>query len=81
MNHAEKVRALCCLATIMANRFQKEMHEKSGIAIERIPSLRLAICSGYAVSVKPLDGYKDWVGDRARRATRASLTIQVRVKF
>ncbi|RCV63785.1 Tetratricopeptide (TPR) repeat [Methanophagales archaeon] len=72
MNKEEKVKALCYLATTMADRFQKEMHEKSGIAIARIPSLRLAICSGYDVSVELLDGNKDWVGDSARRATRAS---------
>ena len=72
MNNEKKVKALCCLATIMADRFQKEMHEKSGITMERIPSLRLAICSGYDVRVELLDGYKDWVGDSARRATRAS---------
>jgi class 3 adenylate cyclase len=72
MNKEEKVKGLCYLASTMADRFQKEMHEKSGIAMERIPSLRLAICSGYDVSVELLDGNKDWVGDSARRATRAS---------
>ena len=43
---AEKVSALCCLATIMANRFQEEMSRTTGIAMDNIPSLRLAICFG-----------------------------------
>jgi len=69
---AEKVPALCCLAIIMANRFQDEMSQLTKIAIDRIPPLRLAICSGQDTYVVLPDGHKDWVGDSARRATRAS---------
>lgn len=68
----EKVPALCCFATIMANRFQEEMSKTTGIAIDHIPSLRLAICFGRDIYIKLPDGRKDWVGDSARRATRAS---------
>jgi len=71
-DEAEKVPALCCLATIIANRFQDEMSQKTGIARDRIPSLRLAICSGRDICVELPDGRKDWVGDSARRATRVS---------
>jgi class 3 adenylate cyclase len=71
-HEVEKVPALCCLAIIMANRFQDEMSQISGIAIQRIPPLRLAICSGQDTYVVLPDGRKDWVGDSARRATRAS---------
>ena len=68
----KKVPALCCLATIMANRFQDEMSQKTGIAKDNIPSLRLAICSGRDIRVELPDGRKDWVGDSARKAVRAS---------
>jgi tetratricopeptide (TPR) repeat protein len=69
---AEKVPALCCLAIVMANRFQDEMSHLTKIATDRIPPLRLAICSGQDTYVVLPDGRKDWVGDSARRATRAS---------
>jgi len=69
---AEKVPALCCLAIIMANRFRDEMSQLTKIATDRIPPLRLAICSGQDTYVVLPDGRKDWVGDSARRATRAS---------
>jgi tetratricopeptide (TPR) repeat protein len=73
MTHkAEKVPALCCLATIMAKKFQDEMSQNTGIDIDRIPSLRLAICSGRDLSVELPDRRKDWVGDSARRVTRSS---------
>jgi len=68
----EMVPKLCCLAKIMANNFQREMSQKTGILEDRIPPLRLAICSGRDVSVELLDKRRDWVGDSARRATRAS---------
>ncbi|GAG37517.1 unnamed protein product, partial [marine sediment metagenome] len=68
----KKVPALCCLATIMANRFQDEMSQKTEIAKDNIPSLRLAICSGRDIRVELPDGHKDWVGDSARKAVRAS---------
>ncbi|MCK5642653.1 MAG: hypothetical protein KAJ19_17730, partial [Gammaproteobacteria bacterium] len=68
----KKAPALCCLATIMAEKFQEEMSLKTGLAIENIPSLRIAICLGRDISVEMPDGQKDWVGDSARRATRAS---------
>jgi len=69
-HEVEKVPALCCLGTIMANRFRDEMSQISGIAIQRIPPPRLAICSGRDICVVVPDGHKDWVGDSARRATR-----------
>ncbi|MCD5417690.1 hypothetical protein LR021_05010 [Candidatus Bipolaricaulota bacterium] len=68
----KKVSALCCLATIMATRFQDEMSQKTGIVKDKIPSLRLGICSGRDIRVELPDGRKDWVGHSARRATRAS---------
>jgi len=68
----EMVPKLCCLAKIMANNFQIEMSQKTGFLEDRIPPLRLAICSGRDVSVELLDKRRDWVGDSARRATRAS---------
>ncbi|MGB5926380.1 MAG: hypothetical protein WBH01_09900, partial [Dehalococcoidia bacterium] len=72
IHEVEQVPALCCLAIIMANGFQGEMSQLTKIAIDRIPPLRLAICSGQDTYVVLPDGHKDWVGDSARRATRAS---------
>lgn len=68
----KRASALCCLATIMANRFQEEMSQKTGIAVDKIPSLRIAISLGRDISVKLPDGRKDWVGDSARRSMRIS---------
>jgi len=70
-NDEKKVPALCCLAIIMASRFQGEMAEKMSIFTDRIPGLRLALCSGRDVRVQLPNGSMDWVGDSARRATRA----------
>ncbi|MGR3310836.1 MAG: hypothetical protein ACUZ77_08670 [Candidatus Brocadiales bacterium] len=67
---SEKCLPLCCLAIIMANNFHAEMREKTGI--KDIPPLRLAICSGLDISVELPDGRKDWAGDSARKASRAS---------
>jgi tetratricopeptide (TPR) repeat protein len=72
IHEVEQVPALCCLAVIMANGFQDEMSQLTGIAIGRIPPLRLAICAGQDTYVVLPDGRKDWVGDSARRAIRAS---------
>jgi class 3 adenylate cyclase len=56
----------------MSNRFKEEISTGTGISTDRIPALRLAIHSGYDVSVKLPDGRSDWVGDSVRKATRAS---------
>jgi len=73
MTHkAEKVPALCCMATIMAKRFQQEISRITGIDVKRVPALRLSICSGRDVSIELPEGHIDWVGDSARRATRSS---------
>jgi len=68
----EKIPALCCLSTIMVARFQQEMSQASDIHISQIPSVRQSVCSGRDISVELPDGRKDWVGDSARRANRAS---------
>jgi tetratricopeptide (TPR) repeat protein len=68
----DRVPALCCLSIIMANRFQDEMSRKTGIAIDKIPPLRTAICAGIDLRVRLPDKRTDWVGDSARRAVRAS---------
>ena len=64
--------ALCCLSIIMANRFQDEMSRETDIVIDKIPPLRIAICTGRDVRVTLPDESTDWVGDSARRAVRAS---------
>ena len=71
-DETQQVPALCCLATILANRFQAEMSASTGIAEESIPALRVAVCSGRDLRIEMSDGRVDWVGDSARRAVRAS---------
>jgi len=75
-NIGKKVPPLCCFATVMANKFQDEMADfmsKAKIAKDKIPALRLSICSGRDIRVQLPDGRKDWVGDSARKAARASM--------
>ena len=67
-----KVPGLCCLGVILSQRFQEEMSFSTGIGKDRIPPVRVTICSGRDIMVELPDGRKDWVGDSARRATRAS---------
>ena len=68
----EKVPALCCLASIMANGFQLEVSQAAEISADLVPPLRVTICAGRDIAVDLPNGNKDWVGDSARRATRAS---------
>lgn len=70
--NANKLPALACFATIMANNFQEEMAAYTGFPKEQISPLRLAICPGLDMCVTLPDGSKHWVGDSARRAVRAS---------
>jgi class 3 adenylate cyclase len=65
------VPCLCCLGVILTKRFQEEMSISTGIYIDRIPPVRVAICSGRDIQVELPNGARDWVGDSARRATRA----------
>ena len=69
---AETIPAQCCLAYIMAHRFQREMSEALDVPPNRIPGLRLAICSGRDMLVSLPNGCIDWVGDSARRSNRAA---------
>jgi len=71
-DNGNKVPSICCLATIMVNRFKDDMSERTGIGTDNIPELRIAICSGRDIRVEIPDGRNDWVGDSARRAVRAS---------
>ena len=63
---------LCALAAIMRHRFLVDMQERTGLPETRIPSLRMAICSGRDIRVSVWRGETDWVGDSARRATRSA---------
>ncbi|MDI6760113.1 MAG: hypothetical protein QMD05_04745, partial [Candidatus Brocadiaceae bacterium] len=68
----EKIPGLCCLAIIMANTFQSEMSTGTNISTDKIPPLRLAICTGRDVIVNLPNKQRDWAGDSARSAVRAS---------
>jgi len=67
----EDVEPLCCLATIMAAKCRDEIARLSDLSPEKIPPLRLAIGSGRDLHVRLPKGQLDYVGDSARRATRA----------
>jgi tetratricopeptide (TPR) repeat protein len=71
-DQAEKIPSLSCLALIMATRFQDEMCAMIGGNKDDIPPLRLAICEGRDIEITAFGGGKDWVGDSARMAVRAS---------
>ncbi|MDH4128205.1 MAG: hypothetical protein OEV44_05590 [Spirochaetota bacterium] len=68
----KKIPALCCLAVILSRQFQEEMSKLTGININNISPLRLAISWGVDMCVELPDRRKHWVGDSARRAVRAS---------
>jgi len=68
----EKVTALCCLSAIITGKLRDEMSRATGIVADRVPSLRLAICSGRGRSIQLPDGRRDWVSDSARKAISLS---------
>lgn len=63
---------LCALALIMSQRFGPDMQRRTGLPETRIPSLRMAVCTGRDTRVQAWKGEFDWVGDSARRATRSA---------
>ncbi len=67
-----KIPAICCLATIMAHKFQEEMANYTGLSKKSISPLRIAIDSGIDMCVSLPDHSKHWVGDSARKSVRAA---------
>lgn len=67
----EDVAPLCCLAIIMASRFQLEMSKSATIAREKVPAMRLAICWGRDLEVVLHNGQREFVGSSVRHAVRA----------
>lgn len=63
---------LCCLAMILSNRFQVEVSGMSGIALEKIPALRLALCWARDIPIVLPNGSRDYLGDSVRLSVRAS---------
>lgn len=68
----DRARAVVALAKTLSATFQREVATKLGVQEEEVPALRLAICTGEDEQVEFGDKQKDWVGDSARRATRAA---------
>lgn len=66
------VSQLCCLAIIFRESFQQEMAKLSKLPLDKIPQIRATLCSGRDLEVISPKGQKDYVGDSARRAARAS---------
>jgi tetratricopeptide (TPR) repeat protein len=62
---------ICCLAIIMACRFQEEISEETGLPLDGVPALRLSVCWGRALPVELPNGQRDFVGDSVRHAVRA----------
>ncbi len=67
----EHAAPLCCLAIIMACRFQPEMSIQTGLPTDRVPAIRLAICWGRDLEVVLHTGQREFVGNSVRRAVRA----------
>lgn len=68
----EDAARLCCLAMIMARSFQRDMYNETGISLENIPTMRLAVCWGRDIPVTLHTGQRDFVGSSVRHAVRAS---------
>ena len=66
------VKELCCLGLVMVRRFQNDMARMTGIDRKDIPPLRAAITAGMDLNLLLPNGHRDWAGDSARRAARAS---------
>jgi class 3 adenylate cyclase len=66
------VKELCCLGLVMVRRFQNDMAHMTGIDRKDIPPLRAAITAGMDLNLLLPNGHRDWAGDSARRADRAS---------
>lgn len=69
LHDAERFAAL---AAIMRAGFQSDLAHRTGLPLARIPSLRMAICTGRDIAVEMWQGSRDWVGDSARRAARSA---------
>ena len=67
----EDAAALCCLAIILACRFQTEIAPQAGLEVDSIPALRLSVCYGRDLPVELPNGQRDFVGDSVRHAVRA----------
>lgn len=70
-DNTEDAAPLCCLAIIMACRFQAEVGREAGMNPEGVPALRLAVCWGRDLPVELPGGGRDFVGDSVRHAVRA----------
>jgi len=69
----EQITALACLATIIVEKFQESIAQATGVARDRVPSVRAVICSGHGRFIELPDGRKDWIGDSPRKAARLSM--------
>ena len=67
----EDAARLCCLAMIMSRSFQRDMFNETGIALDSIPMMRLAVCWGRDIPVTLHTGQRDFVGSSVRHAVRA----------
>ncbi len=67
----EDAARLCCLAMIMARSFGDDIHRETGIELNSIPAMRLAVCWGRDIPVTLHTGQRDFVGSSVRHAVRA----------
>ena len=72
----EKAHAIVALAKTLSAKFQSDLANTLGMKPNEVPPLRFAVCTGDDEEVEfgtDSDKQKDWIGDSARRATRARL--------
>jgi tetratricopeptide (TPR) repeat protein len=62
---------LCCLAMIMSRSFRNDIRNETGIGMDSIPMMRLAVCWGRDIPVTLHTGQRDFVGSSVRHAVRA----------
>jgi hypothetical protein len=68
----EKINSFVALAKTLAYCFQRNMAKELRCRTEEIPAIRAAICTGLDEEINFGPNQREWVGDSARRATRAA---------
>lgn len=68
----EKTSAVVALAKTLSEVHQKELAATLEIEAAKLPAIRLAICTGDDEEITLSNQQIEWIGDSARRATRAA---------
>ncbi|MBK6882028.1 MAG: hypothetical protein IPH05_03610 [Flavobacteriales bacterium] len=68
----EQIEKLCCLALVMAKSYQEDMVKRTGLSVDQVPAIRIAICSAVDARVTLPNGHLDFISDSARRVSRCA---------